>query len=116
MGEIADMMINGLLDSQTGEYIDGKSPGFPRTLNKTKKRSNKNNGNGVKNYLRTRHKWLLRKKKHSFCLKYLEEIGKFNPKTDQTPSWQEIDEIIQPKFEQFRDYAIKERFKHYKKN
>ena len=30
MGEIADMMINGTLDEQTGEYL-GEGPGYPRT-------------------------------------------------------------------------------------
>ena len=31
MGEIADMMIDGTLDWETGEFIDGDSPGHPRT-------------------------------------------------------------------------------------
>lgn len=41
MGEIADMMIEGFLDSETGELIDGDSPGYPRTMQrqKTKQRS-----------------------------------------------------------------------------
>lgn len=30
MGEIADMMLDGTLDEQTGEYI-GRGPGYPRT-------------------------------------------------------------------------------------
>lgn len=30
MGEIADMMIDGTLDEQTGEYLD-KGSGYPRT-------------------------------------------------------------------------------------
>ena len=30
MGEIADLMINGFLDSETGELIDGDAPGYPR--------------------------------------------------------------------------------------
>ena len=34
MGEIADMMIDGFLDEQTGEFLDGKSPGYPRTREK----------------------------------------------------------------------------------
>ena len=32
MGEIADMMLDGFLDEETGEYIDGDSPGFPRRM------------------------------------------------------------------------------------
>jgi|1_EtaG_2_1085319.scaffolds.fasta_scaffold02715_15 hypothetical protein len=31
MGDIADMMIDGTLDSVTGEYL-GEGPGFPRTM------------------------------------------------------------------------------------
>ena len=31
MGEIADMMIDGFLDYETGEVLDGDAPGFPRT-------------------------------------------------------------------------------------
>lgn len=31
MGEIADMTIEGFLDSETGEVIDGTAPGYPRT-------------------------------------------------------------------------------------
>ena len=30
MGEIAEMMINGFLDYETGEYIDGEELGYPR--------------------------------------------------------------------------------------
>jgi len=33
MSEIADMMIEGLIDSETGELIDGDSPGYPRSVN-----------------------------------------------------------------------------------
>ncbi len=31
MGEIADMIIDGTLDQHTGELLDGKSPGYPRS-------------------------------------------------------------------------------------
>ena len=31
MGDIADMMLDGTLDEQTGEYL-GKAVGYPRTL------------------------------------------------------------------------------------
>jgi len=31
MCDIADMMIEGLLDSETGELIDGDAPGYPRS-------------------------------------------------------------------------------------
>lgn len=31
MGDIADMMIEGFLDYETGELLDGDAPGYPRT-------------------------------------------------------------------------------------
>lgn len=31
MGDYADMMIEGLLDEETGELIDGDAPGYPRS-------------------------------------------------------------------------------------
>lgn len=30
MGEIAEMMLEGFLDEETGELIDGTAPGYPR--------------------------------------------------------------------------------------
>lgn len=30
MGDIADMMMDGLIDKETGELIDGEAPGYPR--------------------------------------------------------------------------------------
>jgi hypothetical protein len=32
MGEIAEAMLEGLLDEETGELIDGYAPGFPRRM------------------------------------------------------------------------------------
>ena len=41
MGEIADMIIDGTLDYETHEVIDGESPGYPRTSHRrAKKRKN----------------------------------------------------------------------------
>lgn len=31
MAEYADMLIEGLLDEETGELIDGEAPGYPRS-------------------------------------------------------------------------------------
>lgn len=47
MGEIAEMMLEGILDEQTGEYI-GEAVGYPRTMqpgfyNSVKKRKPKRN-------------------------------------------------------------------------
>lgn len=32
MGEIADMILDGFLDEETGEVIHGSSPGYPRRM------------------------------------------------------------------------------------
>lgn len=42
MGEYADMFLDGTLDSETGELIDGDSPGYPRR--KLKKHSGNRHG------------------------------------------------------------------------
>lgn len=31
MGDAADMLLDGTLDFHTGEYLDGNSPGYPRS-------------------------------------------------------------------------------------
>ena len=41
MGEIVDMILDGILDEQTGEYI-GEAVGYPRTLNTYGKKGFKN--------------------------------------------------------------------------
>ena len=49
MGEIADMMLEGFMDEETGEIIDGEAPGYPRRMSdnepviskSAKKRANK---------------------------------------------------------------------------
>lgn len=47
MGEIADMILDGTLDEQTGEYI-GEPCGYPRTLQG--KSSSKSTGKRFKEY------------------------------------------------------------------
>lgn len=32
MGEIAQAILDGLLDAESGELIDGTAPGYPRTI------------------------------------------------------------------------------------
>jgi len=66
MGEIADMMIEGLLDCETGEVIDGNAPGYPRTSRKKHSGNNMGprcpncgkklkNAQGLKDHLRDVH-------------------------------------------------------------
>ncbi len=60
MGDIADMMIEGFLDSETGEFIDGDAPGYPRTIGKTlpweqhSKRRSSNAKFGITSFLNKR--------------------------------------------------------------
>jgi len=49
MGDIADMILDGILDEQTGEYI-GPGVGYPRTMHGTHSGGG-NPSNGVNNYL-----------------------------------------------------------------
>ena len=47
MGEIADMMLDGILDEETGEYINDElsrngGPGYPRRMSDRKKKKKKN--------------------------------------------------------------------------
>lgn len=37
MGEIAEMMLEGFLDEETGEMIDGEAPGYPRRMSEMRK-------------------------------------------------------------------------------
>ena len=32
MGELADLILDGLIDEETGKLIDGNAPGFPRSM------------------------------------------------------------------------------------
>lgn len=46
MGEIADMILDGILDEETGEFIDDElsmngGPGYPRKMNKSHKKKKK---------------------------------------------------------------------------
>lgn len=56
MGEIAEMMLDGILDEQTGEYI-GEAVGYPRTRYSRKKTDNSNNAK-----IRGINKWLAKHK------------------------------------------------------
>lgn len=38
MGEIADMMLEGFLDAETGEFIDGDAPGYPRSPHRERRK------------------------------------------------------------------------------
>ena len=43
MGEIADMVLDGMLDEETGKVIDGEAPGYPRRLSEMTQKAQKSN-------------------------------------------------------------------------
>jgi len=54
MGDIADGIIDGIFDEETGEFIDDDlsmngGPGYPRRTNKPKKKRKKHDHVGVNN-------------------------------------------------------------------
>lgn len=67
MGEIADSLIDGTMDAETGEFLDGDSPGYPRVFRNgkivsqhgyVKSKPVRDEGtksfNGISNYLKTK--------------------------------------------------------------
>lgn len=50
MGEIADGILNGDFDEETGEYI-GPGDGYPRSLAREKREGHKNELGGIQKYL-----------------------------------------------------------------
>ena len=109
MGEIADMMIEGILDSETGEFIDDDlsrsgGPGFPRTMNDRNGTIHKYSSavNGIKKYLKMNTR-LEKKDMHTYCVKYLTQG--LNHSFPEVPSWEEVAEIIQRDFDLFTKYV-----------
>jgi hypothetical protein len=41
MGDFADTVVEGLIDGETGELIDGTAPGYPRSSSRIAKRNRK---------------------------------------------------------------------------
>jgi len=69
MGDIADGLIDGTFDEQTGEYL-GEGPGYPRTLEqgyynsiKPRKDTNCSELNGLYKYLRSKFQTIKRMNK-----------------------------------------------------
>lgn len=48
MGEYADMFLDGLLDEETGELIDGDAPGYPRSPHRERRQANRRNARKAK--------------------------------------------------------------------
>jgi len=115
MGEIADMMIDGILDCETGEFIDDEwsrdgGPGFPRTM-VNGARSPKSAKIGVVNFLARSHKWINSSDRHQFCVDYLREKGLWDQ--SHNPSWIKAATMIQEDFSSFASYTNTQKQHHY---
>lgn len=97
MGEIADAMIDGTLDYETGEYI-GEPCGYPRTINTS---NNVNVVRGVKNYL---HNKVPKKEMYDFCVNAVKEI---HQKDLKNQSWVIISETLQQSWSKFVNHVKK---------
>lgn len=107
MGEIADMMIDGTLDCQTGEYL-GEGQGFPRTRTRTRY-NNKRKGEtpgirGIKKFLKI-HLNMSTDTMHQFCAQYINKHD-LDPADANTLNWKQIHEVIDQDFDHFRQYVL----------
>lgn len=99
MGEIADMMIDGTLDYQTGEYL-GEGMGFPRTRNSRRHRQ-PDSVFGVRNYLSRFNIHKSEMYDHCFGF-YLEVSGKENK---GCKSWASVATFVQEHWSEFVKYS-----------
>ena len=101
MGEIADMMLDGTLDSQTGEYI-GEAVGYPRTLGDTGYKYNKRYPKrGIVMYLNRKFPALSSSEHHAFCWSYVQDNYMLDELNKNNQSWIFIAHIIQKEWHKF---------------
>jgi len=102
MGDIADMILDGILDEQTGEYI-GPGVGYPRTMEGNSSRNGMSNpSNGVNNYL-VKKGFKTKGERTEVIKEFLHSIG---VKTDNI-SKVKMCEIISEDFGSFNRYCQK---------
>jgi hypothetical protein len=106
MGDIADMMIDGTLDSQTGEYI-GPGPGYPRTIFGRHRYgyNHKHPKTGVVKYLRRKFPEMEKKEFNQFCFNYVQEKFELDELNKNNRDWNFLAHKIQKNFKQFIDYC-----------
>lgn len=102
MGGIADMMINGDMDYETGEYL-GFGDGYPRR--KKRKSDNYNPKSGIIKYVK-RLGITDKMSIHKLCVKYI-HTDKFihDDLNKNNVSWNYVANLIQKDFKSFKDYV-----------
>ena len=105
MGEVADMMLDGTLDSQTGEYI-GEAIGYPRTLGDTKYKYNKRYPKrGVVMYLNRKFPDMPKSEQHAFAYAYVKANYVLDELNKNNQSWVFIAHIIQKEWHKFVEHC-----------
>lgn len=107
MGDVADMMVDGTLDYETGEYL-GEGQGYPRTARQRHRFSNKRHGEtkgirGIKKFLKI-HLKMSTDVMHQFCADYINKYD-LDPADANTLSWKQVHEVIDQDFDHFRQYV-----------
>ncbi len=109
MGDIADMMIDGTLDSQTGEYI-GPGPGYPRTLGDTGMRYNhRYPKRGIVMYLSRNFPNIEKKDYNEFCFRYIQSHIDIDELNKNKRSWEFLAHKIQHSWHKFVAYCKENR-------
>lgn len=107
MGDIADGLINGDFDCETGEYL-GEDYGFLRTFNTPKPKYShktfpKGQINATKNYLK---QYMKKQFMHEYCLNALKHITpKNNYENTHNWGWKKVASLVQDNWDSFVKYT-----------
>lgn len=108
MGEIAEMMIDGFLDWETGEMIDGDAPGYPRTHRRERRKptpgyvySLTDMKKGINMYVQN---YLTGRGKRGKTSDIVKEYGTFNGW--QEKSYDDVCRAIDKNFNHFKTFLL----------
>lgn len=106
MGDIAEMMLDGTLDSESGEYI-GTGKGFPRsfTCHTQYTKYKKNHKRGVVIYLLKLFPDMPKSNHYDFCFDFVKKTLKLEDLTKNGASWKLLAESIQDNWQRFVSYC-----------
>jgi hypothetical protein len=111
MGDIADMILEGILDEQTGEFIDDElsrqgGPGYPRTLGDTgMKYNHRYPKRGIVMYLSRNFPAIERKDYNEFCFRYIQAHIDIDELNRGNRSWTFLAHKIQQSWHKFVAYC-----------
>ena len=114
MGEQADMLINGFLDYETGEFLGGESPGYPRTNSRGHNKKSDFNSRrlkgrrppsksaGLKLFIRKGIKPQITKGQLRYIsLRLAQDI---EPSLPDSASWEKVVEVCQRDWQVFKNH------------